>query len=979
MKYIIKTYRILLLVVACFASRLAIAQGYVTGFVHEQDSITPIEGATISFSYADTLGNTQSFAFLTDSLGFYEASIDSGLYQVVAHADGYSQAMILDSVAIAQDTLTISFILNKLYDAVSYVAARPLSDDFVRVSWSMHEPRTEEDFETGDFSLFHWNPSVCDFPWEIADSVQAYQGNHCMKSSCEGRDNGCSTIEVAVYVPSDGTMRFFSKISSESHWDVGLFFIDGQKMMECSGTGDWEEQRFEVTQGEHVFRWSYLKDQQTNEGEDCFYVDEICFLETNRSFQYFDLFRRRFSEEPILIASHLTDTVFVETNWGSMDWGKYRWGVSCHYDDNRVESDTVWSMFLDKEMTTTFDLEVTTNIGAVPAGATVRLEAEEGYGHIYEAQLDAAGHLLLPHVYRDNYSLSIQLSGYEDYVSDDTLSIWSPTYFEVELVEKILAVDSLYVSPTGWAMWQLSDSQQRGLQRFEIMLENDTVATTSLFYHQFDLDMLEPYQTYLVQVRPVFVSGEGEWMPFEWTYQPCSDFPGSLGGLEAMTLDETVVLSWEYPENEGFVGAMLYRDGTLLGLVESDSFIDDAVSMQDSTQYCLRLVYGGLPDSTYYAMSCLECVTVLFPAYCDPPANLEGENYYHSETDYGALVSWGERPPLVQDWLHFDDGNFKNSIGNGDEPILFWAVRFDADDLSDYQGTQLRKVALYDVCAATYQLWVYVGGDEAPQTLVRYQNMTLEGAFDWHEQSFDPVEIPENEPIWIVVGQQGMSRPAAACADMGDPDGRWVSMDGTEWKDMHFYNVHYTWMLRAFVSNRRGETLKIGRRVFSLQHYHLYRSFDNVDYQRIASIQPVEGQAFYQYYDELTGMDFPRFYYRLTAAYLSEEGEVCESDYAAALHNAEQNFVEVNGYWSVGENEQAPLRVYPNPSAGMVRVEANAMRGVTVWNVLGQCVKEFNVASDVFQIDMSGCQNGVYYVQVLTTEGTFGCRFVLSR
>ena len=86
---------------------------------------------------------------------------------------------------------------------VRYVAARQFTDDLVRISWSMHDPMLFEDFETGDFSRFPWNNNLSDHPWAI-DTVNAYEGESCMKSTCEGVGSGFSQIEVSVYVPLEG-------------------------------------------------------------------------------------------------------------------------------------------------------------------------------------------------------------------------------------------------------------------------------------------------------------------------------------------------------------------------------------------------------------------------------------------------------------------------------------------------------------------------------------------------------------------------------------------------------------------------------------------------------------------------------------------------------------------------------------------------------------------------------------------------------
>ena len=982
-------FRFILVFVLLLLTVMAKAEGNVSGQVLEQDGVTPIEMALVSFSGISVEGDTLSYQFESDTIGLYEAVIEAGIYQVWASAEGYTTAYLIDSLIVEEEqTITgIDFILYETCNPVDYVSARYFGDDMVRVSWSMRAPLLYEDFETGDFSRFPWDNTVSAFPWVI-DTTHAYSGTYCMKSTCEGQEDGLSQIEVVAFVPSDGQMRFFSRISSESLWDIGSFYIDGNLLLECSGDDGWEEHVFPVTQGEHFFRWSYRKDVSSDEADDCFYVDEIQFLVEDtsrmaaptheRSFQYYDLFRRRFGEEPVLLASHLTDTVFMDMNWGSMDWGKYAWGVSCRYEGNRAASDTVWSVYLDKEMTTAFELDVTTNVGLVPEGATVVLTSESVQGQSYMALLDANGHLLLTDVYRDDYRLSVSLEGYEDFESEELVSIYAPVHLEIELVEKIKVINDLYVSSTGWAMWQLSDSVAgRNLQYYEIQLDSSFVATTTESHFQFDEAALEDGHVYSIKVRPVFLSGCSDWVEYEWIFRPCSDFEG-VAEMSWSVQDEAVSLSWNYPENADVVGALLYRDGNLLGLVDGTAYVDAEAELHGTLDYCLKVVYGGPFDGTYYAMSCLDCIQADFPAYCDPPQHLEGENYWNGDADYGALISWGDRPPLIESWLHYDDGTYRKSIGNDEDMILFWSVRFSDEVLADYQGTMLTHVSLFDVGAGVYQLWIYVGGDEAPSTMVRYQNMNLNGSFTWFEQTVEPLEIPANEPIWIVVGQQGLSRPAAACDDMGDPDGRWVSQNGTDWHDMHYYNLFSTWMLRAFVTNQSGKLSALGNDGFILQHYNLFRSYNNSGYQQIASVPFVEGQPFYQYRDVLVGDEHHEFYYRLTAVYLSDEGETCESDFAASLWFPENNYVLVDDHWSTEENVEDAVEVYPNPARDRLVVEVPAMRHLSVFNALGQCVIAEECVTDVARIDLSSCPNGLYLLKVETNDAVLSRCFVVA-
>lgn len=1003
------------------------AQGQVvvSGNVYEQDSISPVVGASVLFSGVDAYGDTIEIQATTNALGFYESIVGDGIYKFAACASGYecsylsdsiliesdslqfvydSLVVVYDSLAEAYDTLFlvfdsltgqydtlyypypvisgIDFVLQRSFSPVRYVAARFYAYDLVRVSWSMHTPLLMEGFESGDFSKIHWY-NMSPYPWAVSD-VDAFEGNYCMRSTCEGVANGVSQIEVPVYIPVDGEMSFYGKVSSESNWDKGCFYLDGVKKMEVSGETDWTKYNFAVTEGEHVFRWVYQKDNSTDVGDDCFFVDDIRFCQerakAGRSPDYYDLFRRCADQAPVLLASHLTDTVFMETSWNSLSWGRYSWGVACYYDDNRLFTDTIWSVFLDKDMTTSFEANITTNTGMPASGAMVFLSSHSGTGQNYQAVVDANGHLVLPDVYRDVYDLRVHLDGYVDYVSSESLPVMEPQQVNIELIEAAYGVDSLYVSSTGFALWHLGDSLNRDLQYYELRLNGEAAGTSMETAFQFDVDALSPGDTCWAEVRPIYLSDTCAWRSAEWVYQPCSDFPGSEDGLQWSLNNDAVLLSWNMPEGDSVIGARLYRDGEFLGLVEGNSFLDQTVVMHGEVTYCMRLVYDGPEDGTYYSMSCEECVVASFPVFCDPPVKLEGENYYHNETDYGALISWGERPEPIQSWLYYDDGVYKRSLGGDNEPIIFWSVRYEAAELEPYVGTSLKKISLFDVGAGTYQLWIYVGGETAPRTLVWSQNMTLNNAHAWHEESINPgFEIPENEPLWVVVGQQGLSRPAAACQDMGNPNGRWVSLDGEHWSDLVAFNMHYTWMLRAYVTNRSGRLQPLDEGGYSLQHYNLYRAYDNIDYQQIATIPADEGQNFYQYRDMLVDDDHSEFYYRLTAVYLSDDGETCESDFAASLYDPDAQYVYVDDHWSMEEREGLSLKLYPNPTSGLINIESESIQRVTVYNVLGQTLLSKDAIGDHLLLDLSGYEAGLYWLRVSSQGGAVIRRFVLYR
>ena len=216
----------------------AVGQVLVYGDVFEQDGYTPIENALVTFSGIDINGDTIVCQFVADSVGHFSDSLSAGAYWVWASAEGYESSCLSDTLEVGEDQLFVAleFLLNEIYYPVRYVSARQYVNDLVRVSWSMRDPLLVEDFETGDLSRFPWNNNLGDYPWAI-DTLHAYEGHCCMKSSCEGVGRDTSRIEVSVYVPLEGKMGFYSKISSENPWDKGQFYLDDIKNGMFGGRG----------------------------------------------------------------------------------------------------------------------------------------------------------------------------------------------------------------------------------------------------------------------------------------------------------------------------------------------------------------------------------------------------------------------------------------------------------------------------------------------------------------------------------------------------------------------------------------------------------------------------------------------------------------------------------------------------------------------------------------------------------------------
>ena len=63
------------------------------------------------------------------------------------------------------------------------------------------------------------------------------------------------------------------------------------------------------------------------------------------------------------------------------------------------------------------------------------------------------------------------------------------------------------------------------------------------------------------------------------------------------------------------------------------------------------------------------------------------------------------------------------------------------------------------------------------------------------------------------------------------------------------------------------------------------------------------------------------------------------------------------------------LRLYPNPTDGIVNIESEGAMTISVMNVLGQKILEMNAIGNA-TINLNGCESGIYVIKVETTNGT---------
>lgn len=130
----------------------------------------------------------------------------------------------------------------------------------------------DDDFESNTLMQLPWVTSG-NADWLTAN-IMPHEGLYVARSGTIGHTQATS-LELGAYAPSSGFVRFWYRTSSENNYDYLRLYIDNVQQGQWSGNQPWAQAEVAVTDGQHVFRWSYTKDGSVNSFEDTVYLDEV--------------------------------------------------------------------------------------------------------------------------------------------------------------------------------------------------------------------------------------------------------------------------------------------------------------------------------------------------------------------------------------------------------------------------------------------------------------------------------------------------------------------------------------------------------------------------------------------------------------------------------------------------------------------------------------------------------------------------------
>ena len=437
------------------------------------------------------------------------------------------------------------------------------------------------------------------YPDNYLVSPQVELGGRVRFYACaQDADYAAEHFGVAVSTTNNTSASAFTTVQEWTMTAKGEYNGKPVNRITRSGRqGDWYE--FNVDLSAYAGQTGYVAIRHFNcHDQFILNVDDITIADPNRgvaeaeptrALHHYNIYRTDcYNDGPynsenteFLATAWVPDTAYFDVSWPNAEPGVYKWGVSAVYAGNQAdnpnnpridypfeerESEITWhtgcAPCIDKDMTIMegVTVNVVLNSADSPEGTVVTFEntnpGEQELHAIEPLVLDQTGYYVFPEFRKGNYNITVEKDGY--FTQLEYKEIWTPMDLRYVLIEKIFNARELYVSRTGWAMWQPNgtlsnpeDDPMRHLEGYKIMctsfdgepIFNENTPAEQPFC-QVATDELVEGEHYICKVAAIYSTGMSDYIEAEWQYEPCDNYAGVVDGVVNV---EGNTISWTYP------------------------------------------------------------------------------------------------------------------------------------------------------------------------------------------------------------------------------------------------------------------------------------------------------------------------------------------------------------------------------------------------------------------------------------------------
>ena len=392
-------------------------------------------------------------------------------------------------------------------------------------------------------------------------------------------------------------------------------------------------------------------------------------------------------------------------------------------------------------------------------------------------------------------------------------------------------------------------------------------------------------------------------------------------------------------------GVLVYANGELITMLNhGEENYTHMVNRYDS-EYCIRVIQeGGKTDGTYYALAAPQCATVQVD--CVAPTNLSASydgNRVTLNWERNIYIDFDDDP---QGWTYLD------ADGDGAVFGIYAAGGMEPNGSVNNTGDN-----------ASLASFSYMNG-YGPLTPDNYAFMPLtkilpNSSVEFYAAGFDPT-YPAETFSFVVASEDGMNINPLGTWTTSNPYQKYtVDLSGYAGSRVFLgFRHHSTVAAYALVIDNITVKNAVWTGTSSVtERYNIYRSFDGVNFDVIGW---ADGDA--TSYDD-NDIQNVNQYYKVTAVNTVSGGNHCESNPAMSVDGIHDYvYAQTLG---IAEND-SNVKIYPNPTIGIVNISAEGIRNIVVMNALGQ--KIYETAEN--QIDLSQFGTGLFMLHITTEQGS---------
>ena len=323
------------------------------------------------------------------------------------------------------------------------------------------------------------------------------------------------------------------------------------------------------------------------------------------------------------------------------------------------------------------------------------------------------------------------------------------------------------------------------------------------------------------------------------------------------------------------------------------------------------------------------------------------------------------------DTIGYDNGVYVNAWGYSTARPFYWGIKLDPFMLVGHG--YLEAVQAY-FKAGTYRLMVYGGSTPSVTTLADTLSFTTASEGWYTVPLARALAVDATKPLWLVLYNDNITYPACAGVYCGHQQAAYGCSDGASWS---VSTSKRTFLIRGIFNNQPPlpvyDTLVVDAcDSCQWQDSTFYNS--GIYERRYETAQGADSvkvlvltihNSFSRTYDIVTDTAYTWVdgnSYSISGVYTIDTVTVhgCDSVLTLVL-------TVTNPQVGILAPADCCMLLYPNPTSGMLTIQADCVEAVDVYDVTGSCVLGVKAAS---WIDLSHLSNGHYMVRVRFTDGS---------